>query len=1563
MKINNDILLNNWFLIFVISLIISNKITSQELATGASSVNDKSTFSVGSNTTSSMSNSVNLSTGSVNLPIHIVSMNANNRTPVKFSIIYNSQIALDKANRWNKEGATGVLGLGWSFSLPKILVDNKGTGTRIDDDFYFENVRLIYTGSTLTNGKTIFNYVLQNMLQWKFAFTEVDEKWELTKDDGTKIIFGDKSSNEGNAIEWIWKWGNWIGSSRETIGLGKQAIAWNINYQEDREGNKVYYTYQKVERYLGNVSYKNYQTEASYLRRIQDDLGRRIMFNYNEKTSEEYIEENTQIVESGDFGEGDAYQERIQKKYLESIELASSKNKLIKKVKFEYTFRGIMKSKKRLLTSIVNYNYEGKASPSTNFVYVDDDSVYDFLLKSVTSPEGSSIVYNYQIKHKYIEDFVIDSPNSSYKQPLYWYGEDYIIVAWRNPSTKTVKVFRYQWNGIEYLKSELETIYDVNLQSEPEFSYYTKSYQRIYDYKDFAVLIGSDYFIIKKQKSINIYYKDKPNDRYSWSRNSFSLYRNDWKIHLGNSFIVTTYEKTSGYTGYRIIKQNGKFNSWVSEDMVFSENGYYREAVGKSHFITHNRYKDPDIMHVFYLDRSNKWVKKQFTPNLVPNTLKGNPSLLYSNNTSLLSMFNGIDDYIFTWDENYENVKRSTSIKGIGYASRVNSNSALFGLSDLDVYYYGSTDDKDEMMLRGFMKKYNGNTWKTEGYQVFGYKKHYSTSFSNNLFIVYGGAKEYYHGNENSLYNKIGVKYYNANTNWQLANLFTSDKNYTVEVGYNFFVNYNKLFYLDNGIIKESQIKTFLGSDISKDKSLVSGTNGYDKVVINYNGVWALSHYINGGFKTKHISSSDSHNDNTIWMPYNPISGNILITGAHSNSTQLTLHKFSNKSLDYSYKTAVVSSIEIQNTTTDKQYVHFEYSNPASDYSGSSVLFNKVRQSKSPTSTISYNKGYTDYYFANGQRKEYLLLPEGYYSYSQIPSKGGMYASVVYNSNGNIELSNYNKFLSITDYVKINNKITGKLYTQVLYKTIKRQSYADEVITNYKYNSYGILKSRLLEKETIIKKDGTNNEYYKEKYSYLNDYYDFAENENYKSTIVATQSSKKVGNNYKLLNANATIWEKGSNDNYYPTITYARKIDRNNASGTSDLYSELLNSSENWIQTQSLVYDSYGNVIEQHNVNTGFVKTNYLKNGNKLLANVNGAKYSEVFFENFEDESNNEWTNNNLEYDNTKSFTGQTCGKVHHNTNGGDTYAHSNKWLDVKLSKSKKYKYSGWFYSDNPRADLYLFMNKNNETRYYTDIDYVLSEEKNKWTYLEGIVEVPATIDKINLRVGAALRNGNVWYDDLRLYPADADMTTYTSNEQQGVTSVSSELGRVTKNIFNEKGELEFVVDEKDNVLEQNKKNLKRETVTNSPSLTEINIISKTSIGFSSAVGSTHVLINTNGTWTATVTTGSSWITIEELNNNPDGVLIVSVGALSCGSGNKTGKISIEFNRNGQIVTENISVYQSAYTESCPQGKYWDSTSCNCISIEEDPSGHDCPAGKEWDEDAGKCMPKYLYNN
>lgn len=227
-------------------------------------------------------------------------------------------------------------------------------------------------------------------------------------------------------------------------------------------------------------------------------------------------------------------------------------------------------------------------------------------------------------------------------------------------------------------------------------------------------------------------------------------------------------------------------------------------------------------------------------------------------------------------------------------------------------------------------------------------------------------------------------------------------------------------------------------------------------------------------------------------------------------------------------------------------------------------------------------------------------------------------------------------------------------------------------------------------------------------------------------------------------------------------------------------------------------YDALDNVLEQQKAND--LKNSYIwgYNGNYPIAEVTNAASNEIFFEGFE-ESNTWYYITAL--DNLKPHTGKYSARID-NPGPGEYFCHSMKSLNISLTAPTKFKYSGWIYSNGPSVELLFFMKRNGETGYYSYIDGISTTVTGKWVYLEKEFTVPADVTQLNMRIDNN-SPGTVWYDDIRLHPGSAMMTTYTYSPLIGITSKSDVNSKPVYYEYDEQGRLTLIRDQDRNIIKK----------------------------------------------------------------------------------------------------------------------------------------------------------------
>jgi len=233
---------------------------------------------------------------------------------------------------------------------------------------------------------------------------------------------------------------------------------------------------------------------------------------------------------------------------------------------------------------------------------------------------------------------------------------------------------------------------------------------------------------------------------------------------------------------------------------------------------------------------------------------------------------------------------------------------------------------------------------------------------------------------------------------------------------------------------------------------------------------------------------------------------------------------------------------------------------------------------------------------------------------------------------------------------------------------------------------------------------------------------------------------------------------------------------------------------KNRVLTQERVNHTPFLSIMANSVNTAYI---YGYNNTLVTAEVLNAKSNEIFFDSYEESGS--W--DGVVLDNAKSHAGSYSARIDNNTTGEITY-HSTKWLNIALTTPTKFKYSGWIYSTGPSAEIFLFMKTASETGYFTYVDAVPMNEINKWVYVEKEYIVPANITKLNIRIDNN-NAGTVWFDDIRLHPSGAQMTTYTYDPMVGMTSKCDINNRLVCYEYDGFGRLTLIRDENKNILKK----------------------------------------------------------------------------------------------------------------------------------------------------------------
>lgn len=244
----------------------------------------------------------------------------------------------------------------------------------------------------------------------------------------------------------------------------------------------------------------------------------------------------------------------------------------------------------------------------------------------------------------------------------------------------------------------------------------------------------------------------------------------------------------------------------------------------------------------------------------------------------------------------------------------------------------------------------------------------------------------------------------------------------------------------------------------------------------------------------------------------------------------------------------------------------------------------------------------------------------------------------------------------------------------------------------------------------------------------------------------------------------------------------------------------------NYRKVGDFSYDAFNNIIETTPFNGIPSSISYAYNNTFPVIKAVNAKSNMIFFSGFENTISTtlheaEWNSSLTAFDIIKKHTGRYSGRIDKPTSGA-LQSHSNIWINVNLSAPTKFKYSGWVYSDGPTAYIYLYMKTASETGGYTYVDYVNTGLTHHWVYIEKEYTVPANITKLNIGIENG-GFGSVWFDDVRLFPSNAFVTTYTYDLFGNILSVTDPNNLTQYYEYDTFGRLVRVKDNEGNILEK----------------------------------------------------------------------------------------------------------------------------------------------------------------
>jgi len=1155
-----------------------------------------------SGSSTSFGSHVNESTGKVTASLPITNIASRSLTfPVE--ITYQGDNVYNQATYKNRHLSTGILGVGWNMVYPKIIADYKNTASRDDDTFYLNGTQLICTKrphpSLMQMGTKIWEFRLNSPEEYIIKYYDVDvdydmtnftvqklDYWEVTDDKGRVYIYG----NTDNTRENVLAWGNWIGDSKAQ-GAEKHTIVWNVATIKDQYNNNLQFSYLKVENGVNTNSLKH--TEASYIRQIVSSTGEKIIFNYALKNNYEYYEPHIEASEP------DAYQERYEKNYLNSIATYTSSNLLISNHVFSYItlFAGV-ESTKRFLTGVTNKNALNHNLPPYLFEYYTTGP-FTGHLKKKTIPNGGSMTYNYAEQtlfnnnnSKELNDISVSGLFGTYhndKYSLYLCSTVMNGVPLSQESTTFMGSFfvvRDAWNGRKWIRSKFTIPEQIRVNYQSGGYFYADNIKFVF---------GDDYyaFLVYNRNTDNgtLYtfhlQADGTWQESGWSSihtggNNDSDASQDPVLISGDEFIAIGTQRIGKLMIYR---WNGI--SWL-RDIIEQGSGEYYYGAQNNFIIAANTVTGVDVpatvdppntfqyndrYYLHYLDGERKWQTKSWTSAItgtVPNV--SGLSNVYPSNAMASFVAGDNPEFMINWDANY-------NITGIVNIGAYNDIYPFFPLNS-NVFAGVRMGDIGRPYIFKLLA-YDGANWVTrnvnhETHSGFGqnraaglaldYSAHSLFTFNPNTSAWIEDQLPY---TQPPQFNYINMDSFSFANNIFMSGdrIYRYDNNGITPVANNSYYYYQQFAKSGGGeYLYDHHWRLDDPNDLDSDGI----TNEY----IGEKRYYYINKTTNALVSTRIGNLTNNDNALNLYSSANRRAEQFGGKYPFFSATNLTGLKLIDNKFGNDVKNTVVYEIVKDNGMGNITRVRFNFENSHTLQDDETVVYGKVTTTDMGTMSGITN-GYTVKYFENGlenaSRAGFLLKQEVY-------RHGGV----------KVEETVFTPLRHWTN-IKNTQNTTIAVNTSWRPESIKKLSYMGQLqvmdnTTTYFYNERGDILT-----ETTINSEGKSE---KISYRYADELYPFVKNKNIKG-VVAT---KVKGIEYDASSSTfeSTNWAQQGN------IVYASQ----NLSGTTE--------NNQRINNDVLAIDAYGNILETSN-GRGISKSVLMGYNHKyVVATVNNAKHTDL---------------------------------------------------------------------------------------------------------------------------------------------------------------------------------------------------------------------------------------------------------------------------------------------------------------------------------------------------------------
>jgi YD repeat-containing protein len=1212
--------------------------------------------------------------------------------------------------------------------LPRIVVDNGQTGTRHDDEFYLlengSSNKLICSRHT----PAVSAYSTKNYNFWQIEFYPAQEKWVIKREDGTRYVYGDKNSGR-NTVQWMVKWGNWIGNSTQPANQQQTGYIWNLSEIENMWGDKMVFEYENTDEYVAldasAITSEQRHTKSSYIKRVTDPFGQSVEFAYQDKLPGEYFDPHIEKTEP------DAYQEKYESKYLSSILVKARLGTSLYAVDFQYTVTGSGGLTKRYLTQVQKRFPNNETQPATQFDYFTTGESTG-CLKRVVNSLGAHIDYFYE---------TVTIPNSNrqlalttpigYGQVRTFFSNNFTVVTWRklgsggtvDGSPQPVKIFAYYWDG-RWVGEELWQTSGITSSNYDRASVVLE--EEHFAYRVFNGFNNAIFIARKKTAFIG-------NNQWAkliWAHGTSGDPNVTGTVHAGKDFVAYV----SRYLN-QVRTAVWKGEQWVEHRVPIPEpSAELFCTAGPNYIFVHNDYYGNfDVLHLLYLDQEKKWNTRTL-PSSVGFRTDGDDvrdSYWHAAPSFVVGLPQYNHEYIYSWDEDYTNFSK---VDILGFWSD-NSlvpivNNSLFAITELGgagvsarydgvnwikkgpygFYWYPNISVGEDFFVRDidsrkkpreiYLSTFDPNTrtW-NEDIQ---YIDHADGRLNGNYGLVIEAGTNSFAIKDGWLYNRT------ASGSWEYT-----DKVYLQPPPYATIESLigGSLFPRTPNFIAYEYSNTKFGDPKGVYVGLIK-----NDVIQDYKKFpdWQVKQYV-----LNQLVSLVS--PNTI----------ALLSGTSS----ITLCRVVDEELTGNITTHVAKSL----TWSDGNQVFettFHYQNGRALASGQLAYFNSVVSVPGSKNLSATPYGKTQNYFYNGMPEASLMVrPTASNAGKELLLLGLPYQVDVYDAGGTVVSSSKSSYKVFSKAV--NNTVPEVNDSAFYIRAIRSEQKLDGMTvvaeTVYDENTGLVRQTRQFNSKGV----GQTTEEIATTLKYWWEAYDTDRSENILSPVVQRTELR----NGQPVTSSVVRWHFNSSVNkYFPFDTYQWLL-----SGDTNFtaWNESTTPSADWQRLTKItrIDPADGIVLETQNLDETTEATIYDRFHSRVQAKATYALYDQVAFTSFEDLGlNGNWLYAVILFSNTESQTGRHCFFSQELDPSGPPFNYISKSVGPGV-----YEVSYWMKAETATVEA------DNGTVMQTAV----LDTQNGWTLTRAFVRFDAT-GTVKIKVPF---NGLV--DEVRLKPKEAQMTSY----------------------------------------------------------------------------------------------------------------------------------------------------------------------------------------------------------